>query len=414
MEESSVALFHSAPARLKSNDVFYPFRQDSDFFYLTGFQEEECALLLEKNRSVLFLRPNEPEMEIWNGRRLGIERAPAELGVDMAFDISRLNSSLIEYLKNKNTFYHAYGRNPERDSFVFSLCEKLLKRGRAFESGPRKIVHPSLLLHEMRMIKSDEEILILHECAKISNEAHKSAISNSRPGMFEYELQALLEFEFKKYGGTDAYPSIVASGANACTLHYHENNRQFQDGELIMIDAAAEKNYLNTDVSRTFPVGRKFTAEQKDLYEMVLAVQRKAVSETVEGNTLDSIHENAVRGLTEGLIHFGILNGSPEENIEKGTYKKYYMHKTSHWLGMDVHDVGSYYDDKIPRKLKDGMVCTIEPGIYLPENDESLKVYHRGIGIRIEDDILVKGRSPVNLTGMIPKEVADIESLKAK
>ncbi|MDH5656467.1 MAG: M24B family metallopeptidase, partial [Spirochaetia bacterium] len=276
------------------------------------------------------------------------------------------------------------------------------------------IFHLSSITHEMRLIKDAQEIALMKECAEITREAHVEAMKMVRPGIYEYELDAKIMQTFKKYGGDFAYPSIVASGNNACILHYIENNAVIKENDLILIDAGAEKDYLNADVTRTFPASGTFTQAQKTIYEIVLAAQKKAISSMIENNNLENVHLDAVRILTEGLIETGILTGSVDENLEKQTYKKFYMHKTSHWLGRDVHDVGNYHLGKEFRPLQNGMVATIEPGIYIEKDLPDIPDEFRGIGIRIEDDVLVKGNQPEVLTESIPKEISEIENLILK
>ncbi len=412
MEPDSAAIFSSALSKIKSNDVAYPFRQDSDFFYLTGFDEEDSILVLYSDRSILYLQALNPELEIWHGSRLGIERAAETLLIDEARDTTQFIQNISDLIKNKNTLYYFFGRSAEKDRSILGAADGYMRKSRANEWGPASIRHPSPLLHEMRMFKSPEEIEQIRVCSEITKAAHIAAMRKVQPGMFEYELEACLLYEFRRHGAVDAYPSIVAAGSNACTLHYIGNSSRIQKNDLIMIDAGAEKKYYNADVSRTFPAGKKFNSAQKDLYSIVLNVQKKAVAATVAGSNLNDIHMEAVLGLTEGMIDLGILSGSAEENIDNNNYKKYYMHRTGHWLGMDVHDAGSYRDGTQPRKLAPGMVMTVEPGLYLPLGDDSVPEAFRGIGIRIEDDVLVGPEGPENLTASIPKEISDIEALR--
>ena len=411
MEDDSVAFFFSPPAALKSNDVHYPFRTDSDLYYLTGFPEEEVILVLYKDKNILYLRKRDPDMETWNGKRLGIENACETLGVNEARDTESFKKDLPELLKNKKIIYHHYGRNSKIDSLLLETNANLIRRSRMSEFGPDKIIHLSGVINEMRLLKDSQEINFMRECARITHEAHVEAMKMVRPGLYEYELEAKILHIFKKYGGDFAYPSIVAAGNNACILHYVENNSMIKSDDLILIDAGAEKDYLNADVTRTFPASGRFNPAQKNLYEIVLASQKTAISLMTRNNTLDQVHNETVKILTEGLIDLGILKGSLDENLENQTYKKFYMHKTGHWLGRDVHDVGRYYDGSNSRPLKDGMVATVEPGLYIDENTQDIPLEFCGIGIRIEDDVLVNGTSPDVITDSIPKEIAEIESL---
>lgn len=414
MEPDSVALFFSAEPQLKSHDVHHRYRQDSDFYYLTGFEEEQCALVLTEENSVLFLRDSSPEEEQWAGRRLGVEAAPEYLDVDEARDIDEFDEDIGELLKNKRNLYYFYGRNVDHDVSVFGSVDDCLRKARRGDFGPTRVIHPSILVHEMRLYKSPREIEIFRENAKITHAAHVAAMQTVRPGMYEYELEALLHYEFRKGGGLEGYTSIVAAGANAVILHYIDNRDRIKDGDLILIDAGVERHFMNVDVSRTFPANGKFAPAQRDAYQLVLDVQKRAIAETVAGNTLNDVHDRAVRGLSQGLLDLGLIKkASLDKVIEDGLYKKYYMHRTGHWLGADVHDAGVYYLEGKPRPLEDGMICTVEPGLYFPLEDEELPAEFRGMGIRIEDDVLVAGQNPVVLTASIPKEIDEIEGYRA-
>jgi len=411
MRKDSVALIFSAEPAVKSNDVHYPYRQNSDFYYLTGFAEEMSLLVLTPNHSSLYLRKRDSEMETWNGGRLGIENAAQTLGLDDARDIAVFDSNLPEILKNKELLYYDFGGNPLRDQKILLAIDSLIRKRRSGETAPRTLVHASTILHEMRIIKSQEEIESIRECAEITDEAHRMAMIAAHPSVYEYELEAEIVRAFRRHNAIEGYPSIVAGGANGCVLHYTENNRRIDGGKLVLIDAGAEKNYLNADVTRTFPVSGSFSQAQKQVYEIVLAAQIAAIAEMVEESTLSHAHDRALRILVEGLKEIGILNGSVDSIIEKKEFRNYYMHLTGHWLGSDVHDVGDYFVQNEARKLKNGMVATVEPALYLPENDPAVPEEFRGIAIRIEDDVLVAGEEPDILTKMIPKTVAQIEHL---
>ena len=413
MEADSVAIFFSSEPAHKSNDTHYRFRQDTDFFYLTGLDEEQSALVMTNDQAVLFLRERDPAMEQWVGRRLGVEAAPDALDVDEARDIDSFEEDIGELLKNQHNLYYFYGRNVDHDVSVFSSVEEVLKGARRGDFGPTRVIHPSTIVHEMRLIKSAHEIEALKECVELTHAAHVAAMQNVRPGMHEYELEALLHYEFRKGGGVEGYTSIVAAGANACILHYIENNAPIHDGDLILIDAGAEKNFMNADVSRTFPATGKFTPAQRDAYQLVLDVQKRACAASTAGSTMNSVHDETVEGLVRGLMDMGLWKKEGFEKVMKESlYRKYYMHRTGHWLGGDVHDAGLYYIDGEPRPLMDGMVCTVEPGLYFPEDDQDLPAELRGVGIRIEDDVLISGQTPVVLTASIPKEVDAIEELR--
>jgi Xaa-Pro aminopeptidase len=411
MEPGDVAIFQSAPSLIRSNDVHHRFRQDSDFYYLTGFGEEQSALVLTKENAILYLRKRDPERETWNGPMLGVDRAVEALAVDEARDITDFKKDIPDLLRKKDRLYYMYGRNPELDLLIMSTCDQLMRRGRTGEFGPGQILHAASLLHEMRMIKSQEEIELLRECAQIASDAHIALMRSAKAGMHEYELEGIILDSFRRHNAVEGYPSIVASGKNACVLHHIENNRRIESNDLILVDAGAEKHCLNSDVTRTFPVADRFNGPQKDAYEIVLAAQLRAIEKTIPGATLDEIHNAAVRDLTQGLIDLGVLFGTLDENVENKKYIRYYMHRTGHWLGMDVHDVGSYVKDGVPRKLEDGMVCTVEPGLYFPDDEQTPPAF-RGIGIRIEDDVVVRGNNPLVLSEMIPKTISAIETLR--
>jgi Xaa-Pro aminopeptidase len=410
MEPDSVLFLFSAPPARKSNDVFHPFRQDSDFFYFTGFDEESAALVITGESTTLFLRDKNPEQETWGGLRLGVDSAVERLGVSEAHNIDKFQDKVQAILKNRKTIYHRFGYDPKRDALLLESAAELLKRTRNGEFGPTRIIHLSALTHEMRIIKSAEEIEQIRECALITKEAHESAMSAARAGMVEYELEAELLRVFKRHGGTDAYPSIVAAGENACILHYIRNDSPLRDGDLVLIDAAAERGLLNADVTRTFPVNGRFNPEQKALYEIVLAAQRGAIARMTTAHTMDDAHDEAVRIIAQGLIDLRFVSGSLDEVLENKLYRKYFMHRTGHWLGMDVHDVGAYHIGDAPRRLVAGMVATVEPGLYIPVDDDRAPPPFRGIGIRIEDDVLIREGSPEVLTEFIPKEISAIES----
>lgn len=407
---SDAMILLSAPSTVRSNDVHHRFRQDSDLYYVTGFEEEESALVLYADRSILYLRKRDPDKETWTGPMLGVDRACETLGVDEARDISDFKKDLPDLLKKHDRLHWFYGRSREMDALVFESSDTLIRRSRAGESGPSVILHAGTLLHEMRLTKDADEIELLRKCAEITREAHERIIRQTVPGMFEFTVEAMIQETFRRHDAVEAYPSIVASGPNACVLHHTSNSRLIAEGDLILVDAGAERHCMNADVTRTYPAAEKFTPEQRDVYTIVLHAQKNAIARTKPGATLDEVHASTVRDLVLGLLDLGVLSGSADENIEKGTYRKYYMHRTGHWLGMDVHDVGAYAIGGKPRPLTDGMVCTVEPGLYFPPDSPPA---FRGIGVRIEDDVLVLGETPTVLTASIPKEIQDIEALRA-
>lgn len=408
------AIVQAAPIAIRNNDVEQPWRQDSDLYYLTGCDEPESVLVVTKShgqhRSVLFLRPRDPEREVWDGERVGVEAAPARFGVDAAFPIAELKRRLPEYLSGASELVYERGKSGELDAIVELAITSARARGRATKPWPRTVRHPDAVWHEHRLRKDDSERELMRRAAAITTDAHLNAMRATRPGMHEYEIHALL-FEAFHRGGCErpAYAPIVGSGPNATVLHYRGNRRQMHDGELLLIDAGCEHAYYACDVTRTFPVNGRFTPPQRAVYEAVLAAQEAAIGATKPGATIEELHAVTVRALTEGMIGAGLLSGSVEEAIETETYRRYYMHRTSHWLGMDVHDVGSYFVDGRPRPLASGMVLTIEPGIYVAQDDERVAPELRGIGVRIEDDILVTESGYENLTQAIPKTVDEVE-----
>ncbi|EQA53120.1 aminopeptidase P N-terminal domain-containing protein [Leptospira kmetyi] len=412
LKEGEVLIVFAASHLIRNRDVDYKFRQDSDFFYLTGFDEADGILILKNSYKAIFVLPKDKEKEIWTGIRIGKEKAKELLNLDETFDTTEWESKLDEILVNQHTLFHFFGRNLVRDTKLIEWIHSLNQRSREGKFGPRRIENPDFL-HWMRMFKSPSEIAALQESARITALGHERLMSESKPGMFEYELEAILESEYLKHGAWGGgYGHIVAGGKNATILHYTSNNCQLKDGELVLVDSGAEKGYYTADVTRNFPVGKKFSPEQKAVYEVVLKAQKEAVAGTKEGVEFVAIHNQAVKTLVEGLKDLGLLEGSVDSILEQGTFKKYYMHRTSHYLGMDVHDVGTYYQNGSSKKLENGQVITIEPGLYFDPTDLEIPEKFRGIGIRIEDDVLVQGASPVNLTSMIPKEVDEIEARK--
>ncbi len=411
MGRDGLLIVFSGRAPARSNDVHYRFRPNSDFYYLTGFEEEDCALVVTHDRTVLFLPDADPEHAIWHGPQLGVSSAAAALGLDSALPIESFPVELPALLKNRTTLYYQYGRSPEHDVVILTKTDLALRRARRGETAPVRILHPQLLLHEMRLIKSAEEQDALRECARITQAAHIEAMERTRPGLLENELEAIFQMHFRRAGGLEGYPAIVASGRNACVLHYIRNDTRIESGDLVLIDAGVEKGYQNADVTRTFPATGRFLGPQRDVYELVLEVQKRAVERVVVGHSLDALHREVVRELTEGLVQLGALSGSVDQLIEADTYKQFFMHGTGHWLGSDVHDVGSYYVDGQPRTFAPGMVLTVEPGLYFSPDAPTTPEAFRGIGVRIEDDVLVTSEGPENLTRDIPKDVAVLEEI---
>jgi Xaa-Pro aminopeptidase len=414
------AVFRSAPMAVMHNDVEYNFRQDSDFYYLTGFNEPQAVAVLaphhEEHKFVLFVQPKDPERETWTGYRVGVEAAKEQYGADEVYPIAELDEKLPQYLEKADRIYYRMGRDRSFNDTILKHWQRLMwsypKRG----TGPIAIEDPAPTLHSLRQIKSPTELELMRTAAAISVDAHNRAREFAQPGRYEYQVQAEMEHTFRLRGGMGpAYPSIVASGANACVLHYTENVRQMQDGELLLIDAGCAYDYYNADITRTFPVGGKFTPEQRTLYEIVLKAQLEAIAQVHPGNPYSQIHDTAVRVIVEGLMDLGLLQGDIEEIIKEEKYKPFYMHRTGHWLGLDVHDVGVYQHGETPHNLEPGQVLTVEPGIYIAPDIKSVEGQPevdsrwRGIGIRIEDDVLVTSAGHEVLTAGVPKAIEEIE-----
>lgn len=412
-----VALFPAAPLSIRSNDTEYRYRQDNDLYYLTGFPEPESLCLLspqhDKERFVLFVRPRDKDKEVWTGKRFGVDGAKEIFGADAAYTIDKLDEVLPKHMAAAEKIYYALGRDERMNAKVLELMNRgRLQRPRSGR-GPVSLIDPGEILHEMRLRKSAEELALMRRAVAASAAAHQAAVTLTRPGMYEYEIEALLEFHFRRLGAEGpAYPSIVASGANATILHYISNTRQMQQEDLLLIDAAAEYACYCTDVTRTFPVGARFSAPQRDLYQLVLTAQKETIALVRPGVRFDDLHQHATEILIDGLREFGLLSGQTPEIIEKGEHRRFYMHRTSHWLGMDVHDVGKYKLGEASRLLEPGMVLTVEPGLYIAEDAEGVEDRYRGIGVRIEDDVLVTADGHEVLTAAIPKELDEIEALR--
>ncbi len=418
------AILRSAPHAIMHNDVEYTFRQDSDFYYLTGFDEPEAVAVLaphhEEHKYVLFVRPNDPEKETWSGYRTGVEAAKEKYGADEVYPIEELDEKLPQYLEKATRIYYRLGRDRPFNDKIITHWQKLLRTYPKKGVGPIAIEDIAPTLHSLRQVKSTAEIEVMKQAAAISVDAHNRAMAYAQPGRYEYEIQAELEHTFRMHGAIGpAYPSIVASGKNSCILHYVDNTRQMQDGDLLLIDAGCSCNYYNADITRTFPVNGRFTDEQKILYEIVLEAQKQAIGQAQPGNGYSEIHTTAVRVIVEGLLDLGLLHGDIEEIIKEEHYKPFYMHRTGHWLGLDVHDVGVYQHGESPHILEPGHILTVEPGIYISptiqvkEGQPEVDGKWRGIGIRIEDDILITPDGHENLTAGVPKEIAEVEAALA-
>ncbi len=413
--DGAVAVIPSAAMVTRSNDSEHEFRQHSDFYYLTGFDEPDAVLVLAPHhaeRVVLFLRKRDREQETWTGRRLGVEAAPGALGVDAAYPIEDYASRLPDYLVGTKTLYYAPGTDEARDRTVFAALAEARHRVRRGGLAPRAIVEPSTIVHEMRLIKTDDELATMRRAGEITRAGHIAGMRATHPGMWEYELEAVIEHAYRMGGAqSPAYSSIVAGGDNATILHYNTNRDRLAPGTLVLVDSAAELDVYASDVTRTWPVSGRFSPEQKALYEIVLRAQKAGIDEVRPGRPFDAYHQAALRVLIDGLLDVGLLTGTRDEALEKETYKPFYMHRTGHWIGLDVHDVGRYTnDDGSYRLLEPGMVMTVEPGLYVAA-DLDVPAAFKGIGVRIEDDILCTAGGPENLTPGIPKEVEEIEAI---
>jgi Xaa-Pro aminopeptidase len=413
---TGIAIVPAATERTRNADTHYEFRQDSDFFYLTGFNEPDAFLIVAPQstgeQDVLFLRPRDRSKEIWDGKRLGVEDAPATLGVGAAYPIDEFDSTLPSLLVGHETLYYALGRDESLDRRMLAALERARNEVRRGGKAPRQIVEPGTILHEMRLHKDAAELETMRRAAAITRLGHVAAMEATRAGKREYEIEALLEYTYHLNGSQSvAYPSIVAGGDNATILHYSSNRDMLDEGTLVLVDSAAELDNYASDVTRTWPVSGRFTPEQRSVYEIVLRAQLAAIEYVRPGKHFDAYHLTAVRVLCEGLIDLCIIKGSVDEAIEKGSYRDFYMHRTGHYIGIDVHDVGAYRAaDDSSRILEPGMVMTVEPGLYF-HRDVDCDARFKGIGVRIEDDILCSEDGPVNLSSNIPKEIVDIESL---
>lgn len=416
MGEDSIAILPAAPQHIRNRDADYKYRQDSDFYYLSGFPEPEAVLCLIPNRPlgevVLFCREKDKEKEIWDGYRAGLEGAIEQYGADESYPIAKLDEIMPTLMEGKKKLYVNLGGQAEFDNKVITWLNSIRAKARQGAKAPAELLMLNHLLHELRLYKSAEELAVMRKAATISANAHICAMQATKAGMYEYELEAELVYEFLRHGcSAPAYNTIVGSGANACILHYIENRRQMQKGDLVLIDAGAELDNYAADITRTFPVSGRFSGEQKAVYDIVLAAQLAAIEAVHPNNHWDKPHSVAVEVLTQGLLDLGLLEGSLAGNIEQGSYREFYMHRTGHWLGMDVHDVGDYKIADEWRQLEAGMVLTVEPGLYISPDNERVAARWRGIGIRIEDDVLVTKTGHEVLTDAAPKSVIDIEQL---
>ncbi len=415
----SVAIFPAMPVATRNSDVEHAYRADSDLYWLTGFEEPEAVAVLATGGDkpfTLFVRPRDKEKEIWTGRRAGVDGAMKSFGADQAFEVSKLDEELPKLLGSARTlFYRIGGDDPEFDLRISRVLRNLRARARAGVNAPPRIEDPGQIVHELRLRKEPREIDALHRAVELTRKGHLACMQAGRPGAHEYDLHAILEREFRQKGGRGwGYYPIVAAGENATVLHYTDNRVEIRDGELVLVDAGAEYDLYTADVTRTFPASGRFTEPQRECYQLVLDAADACIAATRPGETIDGLHEKAVRILTAGMVKLGLLKGDVEALIKENAFRRYYMHRTSHWLGLDVHDAGSYTVDGKPRPLEPGMVFTVEPGLYVAGDDESAPKELRGIGIRIEDDILVTPSGHENLTASIPRTASNVEAACAR
>jgi len=416
---SAAALIVSAPVAQRTSDVEYPYHQDSDFLYLTGFPEPESVCLLlpghPSTEFVLFVRPHDPERETWTGRRAGIEGAVNDYGADMAYPIGTLDEHISALVSERDRLYYRTGRDAGCDRRVLAWMQQWqLTRPRS-GTGPVALVDPAETLHEMRMVKDEGEIACMRKAIAISAEAHRAAMGAARAGMYEYEVEALVDYTFRRLTAAGpAYPSIVAGGHNATVLHYTTNDNLLRAGDLLLIDAGADYAGYCADVTRTFPLAERFSAAQRALYDIVMQAQLAGIEAIRPGAHHQDIHQRAVEVLVDGLLALRLLTGDRREIIEKELYRPFYMHRTSHWLGMDVHDVGLYKSQGTSRVLEPGMVMTVEPGLYIAPDRTDVDPQYLGIGIRIEDDVLVTPEGHEVLSAAVPKDVGEIEGLRRR
>jgi len=411
-----IAIFPAAPTAIRNADVEHEYRQDTDFYYLTGFEEPNAVAVLApdhpEHKFVLFVQPKDREREVWTGWRAGEEGAKRDYGADAAFTLDKLDEELPKLAEKANRIYYRFGSDPTFDERLVGLMRRFQRQRQREGIGPTSVIDPAEMLHEMRLIKTHSDLELLRRAIDITCDGHLAAIRAIRPGAFEYEIEAEIRYVFRKSGSPrSGYPPIVASGANSTVLHYTVNNRRIEDGDLVLIDAGAEFGYYTGDVTRTLPAGGRFSKDQATLYKLVLDAQLEAINAIRPGAPFIEPHERAQRVMTEGLLRLGLLEGEIDKLIKEDTLKKFSIHRTSHWLGMDVHDAGPYKVADEWRRLAPGMVMTVEPGLYIAEDAEGVDPRYRGIGIRIEDDVLVTGDGNEVLSARVPKTIAEIESV---
>ena len=421
MGPHSIAIIATSPVAMRNRDADYKFRADSSFFYLTGFAEPEAVAIIETFESIdegytysLFCRERDREMEIWHGYRAGVDGAVEDYDADEAYAIDLLDEEIIEKLLNKQKLFYRMGQQADFDARVAKWIAEANGESRKGTSAPAQVIQLDRILDEMRLHKSTQEIELMQIASTISAQAHTRAMQAVKPGMMEYALEAELNYIFGQNGCVPSYNSIVGGGENGCILHYVENDKVLKDGDLVLIDAACEYQLYASDITRTFPVNGKFSSEQKALYEVVLKAQLAAIDAVRIGNSYKEPHRIAVRILVQGLLDLGLMQGNIEQIIESESFHQFYMHATGHWLGMDVHDVGSYKIEGEWRAYEEGMTVTVEPGLYIAPDDETVDAKWRGIGIRIEDDVVVTKNGPRVLTAAVVKTVEEIVALMAQ
>lgn len=418
MEPNSIAIIPSARQQIRSRDTEYPFRQDSDFYYLCGFTEPEAVLVLIPGRRhgqfVMFCRERDPDMELWNGYRAGPEGVCEKHGTDDAFPIGDIDDILPGLIEGRERVYYSMGRSTEFDQQIMAWVNRIRSKEASGAVPPGEFTDLDYMLHELRLHKSAAELRLLKRAGEITARAHRRAMRACRPGMHEYELEAELQHDFATSGARHAaYPSIVGSGNNGCILHYLDNSGKMRDGDLVLIDAGCELEYYASDVTRTFPVNGRFSREQRALYELVLRAQEAAIEQLKPGNHWNQPHDASVKAITQGLVDLGLLRGRVSSLIKREAYRAFYMHRVGHWLGLDVHDVGDYRVADEWRVLEPGMVMTVEPGIYVSPHNTRVAKKWRGIGIRIEDDVVITNDGCEVITDAVPKTTQEIEALMA-
>ncbi len=416
-DEDSILILPAAPERIRSKDTTYPFRQDSDFWYLSGFAEPEAVLVLVPGRkhgeTLLFCRERDADREAWDGPRAGPEGAIANFGMDDAYPIADLDDILPSLLEGRSRVYYHFGRDKEFDLTLIGWVNQVRARVRQGAKPPHEFMELGHLLHELRLFKSRDEVRLMQRAADIGCQAQVAAMRATRAGAWEYEVEAALQHVYRRHDSVAAYEPIVGAGNNACVLHYRANNAAMKDGDLLLVDAGAEYANYASDITRTWPVNGRYSPAQRALYQLVLDAQSAALEKARPGQHWITGHHAAVEVLTEGLLSLGLLKGSLKQNIASGDYRRFYMHKTGHWLGLDVHDVGEYKVAGEFRELEPGMAFTIEPGLYIPPGSKNVPVKYQGIGIRIEDDVLITKDGHRVLTDAVPREVDAVEALLA-